>query len=655
MTVIEVPKRKAQEVREFSKRNKVPQKVGFALMLSLSAAACSPAIEQVANPNQYLMPDLSKPDLGFNENQKKEYEQIQQSFLQADSQNKILFKNDDGKSFSKSNSLDILAKSTGVDPEQITNVTPDTFFYLRIGNLNFAVHKFSDKDGKSFMMVFGSADQTNWAQALILDPVQINPDGTTNIKSGSRFVDPEQQPIGGFLIPTETQGQWSILFNPEIVGSNPTPIPAVPTAVIAQNENTVSNISLPANFNLFSLSVPVEPSNPTPVNPTPLNPPTPNETSTSLPPAVDAVDANKIFSTEQMAALSQHGLSFDAGGNLTQKFTDAGGKEQVITVGHLEADGLHVTDFGTGMETVIKPESILNYHQESNVLFNDILKGVDAKDANIIWIYNSEHGWFKQIKDGDFVSDNNAFNKGDNRILLSELVDSEQIDSLFPDGSIPADFFINFEADKSGFPFAFIGTYKYPGVPGWHEYYSNTYGSLINKANNSFHLWRTYHIKLASGAPADVRTQAVLDHDGKTKTLEHFVWGAGNAPEGDFMDYLIFALLPPYSGTEARALFDANISLLSYNGGQQQDLTGLEFLSGSESILLSQDQLLSAQSHALLPLNQGQIKGGFSRVLSGTSEHGYVGPYNRPPSEIQQTLLIPIWVKNFPVTSGTGK
>ncbi|MFA6081308.1 MAG: hypothetical protein WC741_02785 [Patescibacteria group bacterium] len=286
MSLIEVQKKGVEKAQGWSARNKILPKITTAVALSLSAAACSPAIEQVVNPNQYLMPDLSKPDLGFDENQKKEYERIQQSFSLADSQNKILFKNDDGKTFSKSNSLDILAKSTGVNPEQITNVTPDTFFYFKIGNLIFADHKFS-KDGKSFMMVFGSADQTNWAQTLILDPVQINPDGTTNIKSGSRFVDPEQQPIGGFLIPTETQGEWTILFNPETVGSNPTPVPAVPTAVIAQNENTVSNISLPANFDLFPLSVPVEPSNPTPVNPTPVNPPTPSETSTPLTPSVN--------------------------------------------------------------------------------------------------------------------------------------------------------------------------------------------------------------------------------------------------------------------------------------------------------------------------------------------------------------------------------
>ncbi len=157
--------------------------------------------------------------------------------------------------------------------------------------------------------------------------------------------------------------------------------------------------------------------------------------------APGAMDVNKVFSKDQLTAFSQYGLSFNANGNLIQKFKDVTGKEQTITVGHLEKDSLHISDYGTGIESIINPKSIVNFHQDINELFPDILKGNDSKDANVVWAYNPEHGWFKQIKDGETV-DAVAFTDG--RINISERLDSDQIEALFPADAVSSEFFFKY-------------------------------------------------------------------------------------------------------------------------------------------------------------------------------------------------------------------
>ena len=344
--------------------------------------------------------------------------------------------------------------------------------------------------------------------------------------------------------------------------------------------------------------------------------------------------AQTIFSQAQLSVFKQHHLLFDGNDNLIHTFKDAQSNERTIKVGHLDKDGLHITDYVTGQGAVISPESITNFHQDINELFLNILKGVASKDSSSIWAFNPGHGWFKKIKDGETID---AVAVNDGRVMLSELLDSNAINNLFPADAIPADFYVNFERND-GPAFAYIATFPTPGTIRWDEYYYNNYGLKFTVENNSFHWIRTYKTKSPSGKDAIIRTQVILNKDGKTKSFEHFVFEPGFDPVGDDPSYLYFPLIPPPISTEERQLFDS--SSFRFNGEPFQSI-GFEFLKTNDP---SQNLTAFWSEEELRGLFKDMKRDHFSSA----------GPVNNIPAKMQLQLLIPIWWENVPVVSGSG-
>lgn len=182
---------------------------------------------------------------------------IEFSFAQADNNGEIRYVKDSLDNLEKSNFKDILAMSTGIKPSTLTDSTLNTFFF-KVGSLNFAIHYFDDEQGKPHIMVFGSPNGINWSQAIIIKgQVEVGYDGMVHIINTYRYLSPQENLIGGFIIPVY-QGRWDVLFNP-IIHDEPVSKPASLTALICHDYNEIDNISLdPESFHsLFpTLSLP---------------------------------------------------------------------------------------------------------------------------------------------------------------------------------------------------------------------------------------------------------------------------------------------------------------------------------------------------------------------------------------------------------------